>query len=187
VPELHVSFFARLWLALVCLVRIVFDARFAGRVLPLVRGAPEPPRLPEPVPEAPAAFAAHDGHDPGAALGLLSLFQREGRLVDFLQQDIAAFPDADVGAAARVVHEGCRRALRAHFELEHVRDEAEGTTVTLSAGFDNSAVKLTGDVRGEPPYRGVLRHSGWRVRRATLPEQVPGHDARVVYPAEVEL
>lgn len=183
----NVSFFARLWLALVCVVRIVFDARFAARVFPLVRGAPEPPRLAEPASEKPPAEAPRDGHDPDAVLGLLALFQREGRLVDFLQQDVAAFSDADVGAAARVVHEGCRRALASHFELEHVRDEAEGTTVTVAAGFDGSAVKLTGDVRGEPPYRGVLRHSGWRVRRVALPERVPGHDARVVHPAEVEL
>ena len=31
------------------------------------------------------------------------MLQREGRLIDFLQEDLAAFPDADVGAAARAV------------------------------------------------------------------------------------
>jgi hypothetical protein len=118
---------------------------------------------------------------------VLALLQREGRLVDFLEQDIASFADADIGAAARVVHEGCRRALRAHLEIVRVRDEREGSTVTLAEGFDAASVKLTGDVRGAAPFQGVLRHSGWRVRQIRLPERVAGHDATILAPAEVEL
>jgi hypothetical protein len=107
--------------------------------------------------------------------------------VDFLQQDITSFPDADVGVAARVVHEGCRKALRAHADLEPVRSEAEGARVTLEAGFDADAVKLVGDVKGQPPYTGVVRHRGWRAKRFELPARVGEHDAHVLAPAEVEL
>jgi hypothetical protein len=117
----------------------------------------------------------------------LSLLQREGRLVDFLQQDIASFPDADVGVAARVVHEGCRRALDSHATLEPVRSEHEGSRVTLAPGFAADATKLVGDVKGNPPYAGVLRHRGWRVAKLELPKPVGGHDPRIVAPAEVEL
>jgi hypothetical protein len=121
------------------------------------------------------------------ALQLLALLQREGRLVDFLEQDIAAYPDADVGATARVIHEGCRKALHEHVTIAPVRTEEEGATLTLEAGFSPSEVKLTGDVKGSAPYKGVLRHRGWRATRVALPVPMKGHDAAVLAPAEVEL
>jgi hypothetical protein len=121
------------------------------------------------------------------ALLLLELLQREGRLVDFLEQDVQSFSDEDVGVAARVVHEGCRKSLRAHLEVEPIRSEAEGATLTLDAGYDARAVKLVGDVRGSAPYRGSLRHRGWRAKELRLPEPVDGHDASVLAMAEVEL
>jgi hypothetical protein len=125
--------------------------------------------------------------DSDAALQLLALFQREGRLVDFLEEDVSSFADADIGAAARVVHAGCRKALREHVKLEPVRGEAEGAKVTLEAGFDAQLVKLTGAVQGKGPHEGTLRHRGWRVSNVTLPSAVSGHDARVLAQAEVEL
>ncbi len=121
------------------------------------------------------------------ALQLLSLLQREGRFVDFVQQDIVSFPDADVGAAARVVHDGCRKALAAHATIEPVRTEDEGARVVLPEGFDADAIKLTGGVTGQPPYSGVLRHRGWRATRIELPQVVGGYDARILAAAEVEL
>ena len=169
-PDL--SFLTRLWFAWLCSFRVLFDGRFAARVW-TVRDVPALPPARE--------------SDTTAALQLLSLLQREGRLVDFLQQDITSFPDADVGVAARVVHEGCRKAMRTHAEIEPVRPEAEGARVSLEAGFDADTVKLVGDVKGEPPYAGVLRHRGWRAKKITLPSLVGGHDAHVLAPAEVEL
>ncbi len=185
----------RLWFAWLCFFRVLFDPRFAGRVWgvrELAAPAPPAPALtpaPGPAPaRAPTAAPARaPAPDLTPALQLLSLLQREGRLVDFLQQDITSFPDADVGAAARVVHEGCRKALRAHAEIEPVRSEDEGARVKLDGTFDADAVKLVGDVRGEPPYAGVLRHRGWRARKLELPAIVGEHDARVLAPAEVEL
>jgi hypothetical protein len=189
VTESDPSFFARIWLAIVLALRVVLDAAFAGKAKALLGGsaatlpaaaAPEAPKAPAaPQPKAPPSN--------DAALALLALFQREGRLVDFLQQEVDAFADAEIGAAARVVHQGCRKALLAHFELARVRDDAEGSTITLAEGFDGASIKLTGDVRGSAPYRGVLRHSGWRVREARLPERVAGHDVTILAPAEVEL
>ncbi len=176
------SFGSRLLFAWACFFRVLFDGRFAARALAVRDGVPGP------VSPAPAALASLASHaDETAALQLLSLLQREGRLVDFLQQDIASFPDADVGVAARVVHEGCRKALRSHATLEPVRAEDEGARVTLAAGFDADAVKLVGEVKGEPPYAGVLRHRGWRVKRLELPALVGEHDVHVLAPAEVEL
>jgi hypothetical protein len=124
---------------------------------------------------------------PDAALQLLGLLQREARLVDFVEEDIAAYSDADVGAAARLVHEGCRKALREHFSLEPVCTEVEGDRITLPAGFDAAAIRLSGNVVGEPPFTGQLTHRGWRVTDARLPRVSDSHDTSIVAPAEVEL
>ena len=107
--------------------------------------------------------------------------------MDFVEQDIAAFSDSEVGAVARVVHDGCRRALRQHVTLAAVRPEAEEARVEIAAGFDPAEIKLTGNVNGAAPYSGVLRHCGWRATTVTLPTLLKGHDAQVIAPAEVEL
>lgn len=121
------------------------------------------------------------------ALQLLNSLQREGRLVDFVQQDIAGYTDAEVGAAARVVHEGCRRSLLAAVELEPIMSEPEGNLVSVPAGYDAHAIRLTGNVGGAAPFRGKLRHKGWRVTALKLPDLIDDNDCRVIAPAEVEL
>ena len=185
----ELPFLTRLWFAWACFFRVLFDGRYAaqlyeGKALP---PAPEPAES-APPPKAPAPpkpVAETPSYDP--ALQLLGLLQREGRLVDFLEEDVASFSDGDIGAAARGVHAGCRKALREHVVLEPVRSEEEGAKVTLDEGFDPAAIKLTGDVKGKGPYTGTLRHRGWRVAEVKLPKPVAGHDARVVAQAEVEL
>jgi hypothetical protein len=182
----RLSFLTRLWLWLY-LFRVLFDARLAARIRAAgaaqqLKGRTVEPPVPATRPsdlETPPAM--------GPALQLLSLLQREGRFVDFVEQDIAAFSDADIGAAARVVHEGCRKALHAHARIEPVLVDDEGARVELAAGFDADEVKLVGDVHGAPPYRGVLRHRGWRAASLKLPQIIGEHDAHVLAPAEVEL
>ena len=112
---------------------------------------------------------------------------REARLVDFLQEDVAGYSDAEIGAATRVVHEGCRKVLREHFTLAPVREEAEGSRVTLPAGFDATAVRLTGNVVGQAPFTGTLGHRGWQVEAVRLPQLTDSQAARVIAQAEVEL
>jgi Domain of unknown function (DUF2760) len=184
VTDRLVSFGARVALAFASFFSILFDAAFAGRVL----DAREPGRaLPPAEPTAPPEPKQPERKSNEPALQLLALLQREGRLVDFLQQDVSAFGDAEIGAAARVVHDGCAKALKSHATIEPVRGEAEGARVTLDAGFDARAIKLTGNVGGSAPYSGVLRHKGWRADRLELPLAVGDHDASVLAPAEVEL
>jgi hypothetical protein len=177
------SLFTRLWFAWLCFFRVLFDGAFAARV----RAAREPERLPAPEPTDSYTSNRPSPPVPTPALQLLSLLQREGRFVDFIQQDIGSFPDADVGAAARVVHDGCRKTLLAHATIEPVRTEDEGARVVLLDGFDPDEVRLTGEVSGQPPYTGVLRHRGWRVIRLELPQRIGGTDANILAPAEVEL
>ncbi|AIJ44799.1 DUF2760 domain-containing protein [Comamonas testosteroni] len=122
-----------------------------------------------------------------AALQLLGLMQREARFVDFIQEDVAPYTDAEIGAAARVVHEGCRKVLREHFTLSPVRSEAEGSRITLLAGFDAAAVRLTGNVVGHAPFTGTLSHRGWLVTEVKLPQLIDSQAAKVIAQAEVEL
>ncbi len=142
---------------------------------------PEPESTPEPAP------ALLREASPEAALQLLSLLQQEARLIDFVKEDLSGFSDADIGAAARVVHEGSLKALNSYFTLVPVRDEAEESQITLAEGFDASEVRLTGNVVGQAPFTGTLVHRGWKVAEVTLPKLAEGHDARVIAPAEVEL
>ena len=185
-------FLSRLWFAYVVFFRVLFDGQYAAELKtpPALPGPEKPKALPAPEPEParkvePKPEPAPPSTD--AALQLLALLQREGRFVDFLEEDVASFADADIGAAARVVHAGCRKALREHVKLEPVRSEEEGVRVTLPDPLDAASVKLTGNVTGKGPYTGTLRHKGWRAADITLPTAVAGHDPRVLAQAEVEL
>ncbi|PKM12178.1 MAG: DUF2760 domain-containing protein [Gammaproteobacteria bacterium HGW-Gammaproteobacteria-3] len=124
---------------------------------------------------------------PDAALQLLGLLQKEARFIDFIKEDVTAYSDADVGIAARVVHEGCNKVINEHFKLAALRDEAEGSKITLPQGFDAAAVRLTGNIVGTAPFTGVLVHKGWQVSELRLPKLTEGHNAKIIAPAEVEL
>ena len=180
--ERRPSLSARIPLAISTFWRIIFNGEFAQGVLRLRRDAS--PEQPEPTVK-PAALLQETG--PAAALQLLGLLQRDGRFIDFIQEDVAGFSDAEIGAAARVVHEGCRTVMREHFTLDPVRGEPEGARVTLEAGFDASALRLTGNVVGDPPFKGTLTHQGWIAVETKLPKVAIGHNVAILAPAEVEL
>lgn len=183
-PAKALSFWSRLPLAFSAFINTLSDPDYASRLQRMNDAASYPPApvaAPAPAP-TPLRVAT-----PDAALQLLSLLQREARLIDFTQENLSAYSDADIGAAARVVHEGCGKVLREHFHIEPVRDEAEGSRVVLEEGFDAGAVRLTGNVVGKAPFRGTLSHRGWRATNVLLPKLAEAHDASVLAPAEVEL
>lgn len=124
---------------------------------------------------------------PDAALQLLALLQQEARLVDFLNEDLTGFSDADIGATARVVHDGGRKVLRDYFELAPLNSQEEESRITVPEGFNAAEIRLTGNVVGQAPFNGVLVHKGWRAIETRLPKLAPEHDATIIAPAEVEL
>ncbi len=155
----------RFVLALKAFWAILTDADFANRVEPLFHRAAT-----------------------GPDLRVLAVLQRDGRLVDFLLEDIDTYTDAQVGAAVRDIHRGSRKALRDYLTIEPVMTDKEDSVVLVPADFDPATIRLTGNVAGSPPFRGVLKHHGWRVKSVQLPV-VPGardHSA-VLAPAEVEI
>ena len=121
------------------------------------------------------------------AMQMLALLQRDGRLIDFLAENISPYPDAQLGAAVRTIHEACRKVLEHYVKLEPILNSEEGQPVTVQGGFDPAAIKLLGNVTGEPPIRGVLRHKGWQVKEVNLPPLPQGSGRMVIAPAEVEL
>lgn len=121
------------------------------------------------------------------AVQMLALLQRDGRLIDFLSEDIAPYPDAQLGAAVRMIHDSCRQVLDRYVKLEPVIASDEDQPVTVQAGFDPASIKLIGNVTGVPPVRGLLRHRGWRVKEANLPSMPEGSGRLVIAPAEVEI
>ena len=168
-PTSELSFFARLKLAF----NVLGNSTLAQQVAAL---------------EVPAAITERPPEQVHAAgLAVLALFQREGRLVDFLQEDVGSYSDSDIGAAARVVHAGSRKVLHQYLTLEPVLPDAEGANVTVPTSFDAGRIRLTGNVTGQPPFRGTLKHHGWVASSVKFPALSPTLDPRVIAPAEVEL
>jgi len=120
-------------------------------------------------------------------LHLLTIFQREGRLLDFFSEEIGQYTDEQIGAAARAVHEGCRKALEKHVTPMALIDTEEGERYTVEPGFDPAKIKLTGNVTGEPPFNGIVRHRGWQADRIRIPKLAGDWDARIITPAEIEI
>lgn len=120
-------------------------------------------------------------------LQLISVLQRNGRLLDFFHEDLSSYEDAQIGAAVRSIHENCSRSMEKAIAPASVIDRPEGQQITVPADFDSSAIKLTGNVTGEPPFTGVIRHRGWRAGRVELPVLSASGDSRVIAPAEVEI
>ncbi|MBF6992547.1 MULTISPECIES: DUF2760 domain-containing protein [Cupriavidus] len=187
----NLSFFGRVSLAVGTFFAILGDGQLAAGIKRLRNGESAAPAAPAPVaapvpaaaPEAPTLKEA----SPVAALQLLGLLQRDARFVDFVEEDIARYSDTEIGAAARLVHDGCRAVLREHFTIRPVREEAEGSRVTVADGFDATAIRLTGNVVGSAPFHGSISHRGWKVDEVRLPRVAERHDATVIAPAEVEL
>lgn len=160
--------------------RANIDPGFAAKVNELM-GLPAAPGLAPPAaPKAPVKPS-------GAPIRILTLLQAESRFIDFLLEDISAFPDAQVGQAVREIHRKAQAALRQHLALEPVVPASEGETVTVPKGFDPSAIRVLGNVTGEPPFTGQVQHPGWRVREIRLAPPPAGQDEFVIQPAEVQL
>ena len=193
------GFFARIGLAFSLFFKVLFDAVFAGRVQRLgeptarpepARPEPRPePTKPKPEPAKPEPSRPEPKRDAPetAALQLLAALQREGRFIDFAREDITGVSDADLGAAARLVHAGSRRVLDGWFTIEAIWPGEEGSRVVVQAGFDARRIRLTGNVTGEAPFNGSLTHHGWRAASVKLPTVSGAADATVIAPAEVEL
>jgi hypothetical protein len=161
---------ARLGPATQAFAHVLRDAAAAARVASALH--PPPPKPPRPS---------------GEPLRLLTLLQREGRLLDFVLEDVTQASDEQIGAGVRELHPKWQTAVKEHLVLEPVLAGEEGTPVEVPTGFDPSAIRLTGNVTGQPPFRGTLYHHGWRVKDYKLDAPPQGQDEFIIQPAQVEL
>jgi hypothetical protein len=186
-----IEFSTRLSFAFRCFFSLLFQGRIPQDILQALGGARAEAATGT---KTKATFAAPEvrGKAPTAesldrAVQMLALLQRDGRLVDFLEEDVSSYPDGQLGAAVRRIHTSCRQVLERYIKLEPILSSEEDQPVTVQAGFDPAAIKLVGNVTGEPPIRGLLRHRGWRVTEVTLPSLPQGSGRAIVAPAEVEV
>lgn len=183
------------WLAFLCFFKILFGRALPAEAAKFLPEEARPKALPpaekpvEKPPEKPkeAERKSLAQHHRDGALALLALLQREGRFVDFVRDSVEGATDAEIGAAAREVHRGCRKVIDQHLSFEPVMPGNEEEKVSVPKGFDPAEVRLIGEAKGEAPFRGTLRHHGWRVVDAKLPALAEGIDRTVIAPAEVEL
>ena len=173
----------RLVLAIRCFFNMLFRGELSPRTLidlKLVRKGP----VPAPSKAAPAAPPPPRPSD--GALQILSILQRDSRLVDFLMEDIASYSDDQVGAAVRELHDQCRDSLAQYVTLQPVIDGVEGTFAKTPSA-DPNLVKFIGNVPARPPAGGILRHKGWRAAKINLPALSAKQDAAIIAPAEIEI
>jgi Domain of unknown function (DUF2760) len=123
----------------------------------------------------------------GEPVRLLALLQQEARLVDFLLEDISHATPEQIAAGVRAIHPKAQQALKERLSLEPILPNKEDETVSVPPGFDPSAVQVTGNVTGSPPFKGVLVHHGWRVKGYKIPPTPTGQDDLVLVPAQVEI
>ena len=154
-----------------------------GRTTPGPAPAADPVPLPVTIP--PRSQAANQAE--AEVVAFFALLQEKGRLVDFLMEDITSYDDTHVGAAARVVHQGCREVLQEHFKITAISESEEGSQVTLPTGYAKEQYRIVGNLDGEPPFTGTLIHKGWKTEFVKLPRIVETQRLPAIAPAEVEL
>ncbi len=196
---MKLSFGRRVAYAFRCFFALLFAGRFPGDVVEFLTSAPAPQPgaaavpaattapAPSPAVPAPAAAPAVEEDRGDRAVQLLALLQRDGRLLDFLREDLGGYSDAQIGTAVRDVHARCRGTLERYLEVEPVLLEDEGQAYALSAALDPAKIKVVGNVPAGGTARGVVRHRGWRVTRLALPPLAPPSARHIVVPAEVEV
>ena len=120
---------------------------------------------------------------------LLAALQREARFVDFIQENLTGYNDAqNLGPRARDVHRDCGKVLQRMFEIHPASDAEEDSPVEVPEGFDAGRFRLVGNVVGEPPFTGKMTHHGWIAQKCELPTWAGSNDAaKVIAPIEVEL
>ena len=167
--------------------RCFFEILFHGALSPNALGALKLARREQPAPGpkgTPPAAALRTPAD--GALQILTILQRDSRVVDFLMEDIASYSDDQVGAAVRELHDQCRDSLARYVTLQPGIDGVEGTPVKAPSG-DPHVVRFIGNVPAAPPSGGTLRHKGWRAAKVDLPALAAKEETSIIAPAEIEI
>jgi len=179
----------RVFLAFGCFFNILFRGQLSDAALGMLglsrRGTAAATSGKAAAP-GPAATPAPAGKPSDGALQILSIMQRDSRLLDFLMEDLTTYSDDQIGAAVRELHDQCRDSVSRYITLQPVIDGVEGT-FAQAPSKDPGVVKFVGNVPAKPPSGGTLRHKGWRAAKVDLPALPAKQDATILAPAEIEI
>jgi hypothetical protein len=180
VPAISAYAFPIATLALVLALAVLALSFLGPREAP----APSPAPVAAPPPPAPPENQAE-----AEVVAFMGLLQEKGRFIDFLMDDVSLYDDSRVGAAARVVHYGCRDVLQEHFKVTPISTANEGSQVTVPEGYAADEYRLMGKITGNPPFKGVLLHKGWKTESVKLPRIIKAGEKRLpsIAPALVEV
>jgi hypothetical protein len=169
----------------------LFKATIAEQVADILDKAKLPQKeaaLTPPVAPLPKAPPSAKPPARSEALTLLAAMQREARFLDFMQESLEGYSDAQVGAVVRDVHRDCAALINRLFAVQPAVPLEEGAETDVPAGFDPGRWRLTGSVSGAPPYHGRIAHPGWEATKCELPTWTGTPTAaKIIAPAEVEL
>ena len=179
----------RVFLAFGCFFNILFRGQLSDTALAalgLSRRGGAAAASPKAAVPGPAAATTASVKTSDGALQILSIMQRDSRLLDFLMEDLTTYSDDQIGAAVRELHDQCRDSVSRYITLQPVIDGVEGT-FAQAPSKDPGIVKFVGNVPATPPSGGTLRHKGWRVSKVDLPALAARQDATIIAPAEIEI
>ncbi|MEM9588632.1 MAG: DUF2760 domain-containing protein [Planctomycetota bacterium] len=171
----------------------LFDREMSARIATVLDGGDStklPGRVdsPKSIPQQAAQPTAAAPVEPKAkqspAITLLAALQRESRLIDLVQEDIAPFSDAQVGAAARPCLLQAASTLNRMFKIEPLTTNADGESMTIDEHASASRVQWIGEGSGNS---GTLVHHGWQATQVELPEWTGNEDdATIIAPLQIQ-
>ncbi len=122
------------------------------------------------------------------AISLLAALQREARFLDIVSESLDEYSDAQIGAAARDVLRDSGKVIDRMFGLVPLTDAKDGSQLETPTSFDPTEFRLTGNVAGEAPFRGMVAHHGWKATRCNVPQWSGKSSATmIVAPVELEI
>jgi phosphoglycolate phosphatase-like HAD superfamily hydrolase len=118
------------------------------------------------------------------AVTLLATLQREARLVDLIQEDLAKYSDAQVGAAARPCLQQCAGVLDRLLGLRPLLDASEGDSVDVGEHPSPTRYQWIGEGSGAT---GKLVHHGWQATKVEFPTWTGDvADAKIIAAAQIQ-
>ena len=164
-----------------------FKLSFSQRLKAFFTGAlqveTETPKAEAPEKKSPAPSPTNKTNE---AQQTLVLLQKHARLIDFIHENIDDYSDEEVGAGARIVHQGCQKVFKDYIQIEPLNAQEEESAITLEENFNAQEIKLTGNISGAAPFKGTLVHRGWKIKHLNLPTS-NDQNTHIIAPAEVAL
>jgi hypothetical protein len=171
--------------------RAFFAALFrkdaAERIEKALQTGPTTPVVPIPV-SAPRSEAkpalAPKTPTRSEALTLLTVLQRDSRLLDLVCESLDGYSDEQIGGAARNVLTDAGKALQRMFGLQSLASQGEGERIDVPENASPMRYRITGHASARS---GRVAHPGWIATKVDLPQWTGQRDdAMVLAPVEVE-